>query len=71
MGRLLREVALSEHQRPTPFAREAEAAANNIEAFPDDFQTIIGQVAVNIHGIWVPKSSPDNPQLDPIRLPLP
>ncbi|KAL0332515.1 UNVERIFIED_CONTAM: hypothetical protein Scaly_2153000 [Sesamum calycinum] len=47
--------------------REAVAAANSIDAFPDELQAIISQVAVNIHGICVPKSSPDNPQYDPFR----
>ncbi|KAK4416538.1 hypothetical protein Salat_2479300 [Sesamum alatum] len=63
----LRDMAVSESKRSTGFAREAVAAANSIDAFPDELQAIISQVAVNIHGICVPKSSPDNPQYDPFR----
>ncbi|KAK4393648.1 hypothetical protein Sango_1835600 [Sesamum angolense] len=63
----LRDMAVSESKRSTGFAREAVAAANSIDAFPDELQAIISHVAVNIHGICVPKSSPDNPQYDPFR----
>ncbi|KAI3451724.1 hypothetical protein Pfo_008389 [Paulownia fortunei] len=63
----LRDMAVSESARSTGFAREAVAAANSIDAYPDELQAIINQVAVNIHGICVPKSSPDYPQYDPFR----
>ncbi|KAK6150925.1 hypothetical protein DH2020_015857 [Rehmannia glutinosa] len=67
ISQLLRDMAVSESARSTGFAREAVVAANSIDAYPDELQTIINQVAVNIHGICVPKSSPDNPQYDPFR----
>ncbi|KAG8384040.1 hypothetical protein BUALT_Bualt04G0076700 [Buddleja alternifolia] len=63
----LRDMAVSESARSTGFAREAVAAANSIDAFPDELQAIISQVAVNIHGLCVPKSSPDHPQYDAFR----
>ncbi|KAL6498124.1 hypothetical protein OROGR_028521 [Orobanche gracilis] len=67
ISQLLRGMAVSESARSTGFAREAVAAANSIDAYPDEFQAIINEVAVNIHGTCVPKSSPDSPQYDPFR----
>lgn len=61
-------MAVSESTRSTGFSREAVSAVNSIDAYPDELQAIISQVAVNIHGICVPKSSPDYPQYDPFRL---
>ncbi|XP_073311538.1 uncharacterized protein [Primulina huaijiensis] len=63
----LRDLAVSESARSTGFAKEAVAAANSIDSFPTELQAIINQVAVNIHGVCVPKSSPDHPQYDPFR----
>lgn len=54
--------------RSTGFARGAVAAANSIDAYPEELQEIISQVAVNIHGIYVPISSSDNKKFDPFRL---
>lgn len=54
--------------RSTGSARGAVAAANSIDAFPDELQEIINQVAVNIHGIYVPISSQDNKTYDEFRL---
>ncbi|KAF3673720.1 putative DNA-directed RNA polymerase III subunit RPC5-like isoform X3 [Capsicum annuum] len=34
---------------------------------PEDIQAVINQIAVNIHGVYVLKSSPDNPQYDALR----
>ncbi|CAA2993671.1 Hypothetical predicted protein [Olea europaea subsp. europaea] len=55
------------HQGLQGIAKEAVAAANSIGAFPDELQAIINQFAFNIHGVYVPKSSPDHPQYDPFR----
>ncbi|KAL2551842.1 SIN-like family protein [Forsythia ovata] len=63
----LRDLAVSESARSRGFAKEAVAAANSIGAFPDELQAIISQFAFNIHGVYVPKSSPDHPQYDPFR----
>ncbi|XP_057773124.1 uncharacterized protein LOC130992489 [Salvia miltiorrhiza] len=63
----LRDMAVSESARSKGFAKEAVAAANSIDAFPDELQAIINEVAVNIHGICVPKSSPDHPEYDDLR----
>lgn len=68
ISQLLRDLAVSESARSTGFAREAVAAAKSIDDFPDELQAIISQVAVNIHGICVPISSPDNPKFDDFRL---
>ncbi|CAA0817293.1 SIN-like family protein [Striga hermonthica] len=67
ISQLLRDMAVSESARSTGFAREAVTAANSIDAYPDELQAIINQIAVNIHGICVPKSSPDCPQYDSFR----
>lgn len=66
----LRDMAVSESARSTGFAKEAVAAANSIDSFPIELQEIVNQVAVNIHGVCVPKSSPDHPQYDPFRFDL-
>lgn len=63
----LRDMAVSESARSKGFAKEAVAAANSIDAFPDEVQAIISEVAVNVHGICVPKSSPDHPEYDDLR----
>ncbi|CAI9781011.1 unnamed protein product [Fraxinus pennsylvanica] len=63
----LRDLAVSESTRSRGFAKEAVAAANSIGVFPDELQAIISQFAFNIHGVYVPKSSPDHPQYDPFR----
>ncbi|CAA2933254.1 DNA-directed RNA polymerase III subunit RPC5 [Olea europaea subsp. europaea] len=63
----LRDLADSESTRSRGFAKETFAAANSICAFPDEFQAIISRFAFNIHGVYVPKSSPDHPPYDPFR----
>ncbi|KAL8490473.1 hypothetical protein ACS0TY_026098 [Phlomoides rotata] len=65
----LRDMALevSGSARSSGFARGAVAAANSIDAFPEELQEIISKVAVNIHGIYVPVSSPDNKKFDEFR----
>ncbi|KAH6782198.1 hypothetical protein C2S51_007491, partial [Perilla frutescens var. frutescens] len=63
----LKDFAVSGHARSKGFAKEAVAAASNIDAFPDELQSILSEVAVNIHGICVPRSSPDFPQYDELR----
>lgn len=63
----LRAVALHEYAKG--FGKELVAAANNIDAFPDQLQEILSEVAVNIHGICIPRSSPstDLRKYDDIR----
>ncbi|KAL3527082.1 hypothetical protein ACH5RR_011738 [Cinchona calisaya] len=63
----LREMAVSESSRPKGFAREAIAAANGVDAPLEELQAIINQVAINIHGVYVLKSSTDHPQFDQFR----
>ncbi|XP_051113443.1 uncharacterized protein LOC127239374 [Andrographis paniculata] len=65
IGQLLRDMAVSE--RNTGLAKQAVAAANSIDTYPDEFKAIINQVAVNVHGICVPRSSPEHPEYDPFR----
>ncbi|XP_052196498.1 uncharacterized protein LOC127803915 isoform X2 [Diospyros lotus] len=63
----LREMAVSESTRPKGVAREAIAAANGVDAPQEELLEIINQVATNIHGVYVSKSSSDHPQYDPLR----
>lgn len=60
-------MAVSESQKGD--AKKAITAANSVnDAPPEEIQAVINQVAVNIHGVYVLKSSPDNPQYDALRL---
>ncbi|KAB1226181.1 hypothetical protein CJ030_MR1G027790 [Morella rubra] len=45
----------------------AVAAAYGVDAPPEELQEIINQVAMNIHGLYVLKSSPEHPEYDPLR----
>ncbi|KAG5556912.1 hypothetical protein RHGRI_007224 [Rhododendron griersonianum] len=62
----LREMAISESTRPKGVAREVKAAAIALDAPQEELLDLIGQVAINIHGVYVSKSSID-PQYDPLR----
>ncbi|XP_058207991.1 uncharacterized protein LOC131321021 [Rhododendron vialii] len=62
----LREMAISESTRPKGIAREVKAAAIALDAPQEELLDLIGQVAINIHGVYVSKSSID-PQYDPLR----
>ncbi|CAA2985443.1 DNA-directed RNA polymerase III subunit RPC5-like [Olea europaea subsp. europaea] len=63
----LRDLADFESARSRGFSKETVDAVNIICAFPDELQAIISRFAFNIHGVHVPKSSPDHPQYDPFR----
>ncbi|KAG5555537.1 hypothetical protein RHGRI_006248 [Rhododendron griersonianum] len=62
----LREMAISESTRPKGVAREVKAAAIALDAPQEELLELIGQVAINIHGVYVSRSSID-PQYDPLR----
>lgn len=63
----LREMAVSKTSRPKGDAKEVLAAAKGVDAPIEELQDVIGQVAINIHGVYVPKSSPDHPECDAFR----
>lgn len=63
----LREMALSESTRPKGVPKDAIAAAKGFDTPQEELLEIIGQVATNIHGVYVSKSSSDHPQYDPLR----
>ncbi|GFY86362.1 hypothetical protein Acr_05g0000010, partial [Actinidia rufa] len=63
----LREMAVSESNRPKGVAGEAKAAALGVDAPQEELLEIISQVATDIHGFYVSKSSFDHPQYDPLR----
>lgn len=48
-------------------ARVVRAAEYGTDC-PDELRKLLDQVAVNIHGLYVAKSSSDYPQYDPLRL---
>ncbi|PSS30812.1 Transcription activator of gluconeogenesis [Actinidia chinensis var. chinensis] len=63
----LREMAVSESNCPKGVAGEAKAAALGVDAPQEELLEIISQVATDIHGFYVSKSSFDHPQYDPLR----
>lgn len=62
----LRAMALSESFKPKG-SREAVTAALSVDKPTDELKAIISQVCIDIHGVYVLKSSPDNPDLDDFR----
>ncbi|KAF8014247.1 hypothetical protein BT93_H0168 [Corymbia citriodora subsp. variegata] len=63
----LRGLALSQATLPKADPRMEKAAALGVDAPPDELKKVIAQVAVNIHELYVLKSSPEHPELDPLR----
>ncbi|KAI6695383.1 hypothetical protein NL676_023093 [Syzygium grande] len=63
----LRGLALSQATLPKADPRMEKAAALGVDAPPDELKKVITQVAVNIHELYVLKSSPEHPELDPLR----
>lgn len=63
----LREMAVSKTSHPKGDAKEVLAAAKGVDAPMEELQAVIGQVAINIHGVYVPKSSPDHPDCNDFR----
>ncbi|KAK9066897.1 hypothetical protein SSX86_014221 [Deinandra increscens subsp. villosa] len=62
----LRDMAVSENTQRKG-TREAKAAAAAADAPQEELKKILTQVAVNIHGSFVLRSSPDHPQFDELR----
>lgn len=60
-------MVLSDTARSKGPLKEYAAVVDKIVANPNEYQAIISEVAVNVHGIWVPKSSPDNRDFDALR----
>ncbi|KAI3412356.1 uncharacterized protein J3R85_017485, partial [Psidium guajava] len=63
----LRSLALSQASLPKADPRMEKAAALGVDAPPDELKKVITQVAANIHELYVLKSSPEHPELDPLR----
>ncbi|XP_059294801.1 uncharacterized protein LOC132047838 [Lycium ferocissimum] len=64
----LRTLALDKSFPQKGYPRKAITAAHGAsDAPPEEIEAVINQVAVNIHGVYVLKSSPDNPQYDAFR----
>ena len=64
----LRQLAISQSTLPKADPRILVAAASGAEAPPEELQEVISEVATNIHGFYVLKSSPEHPDFDPLRL---
>ncbi|KAJ6990049.1 hypothetical protein NC653_018540 [Populus alba x Populus x berolinensis] len=64
----LRQLAISQSTLPKADPRIAVAAASGAEAPPEELQEVISEVATNIHGFYVLKSSPEHPDFDSLRL---
>ncbi|OWM66364.1 hypothetical protein CDL15_Pgr013581 [Punica granatum] len=58
--------AVSESTNPKADARMARNAAQAVDS-PEELREVLNRIAVNIHGFYVLKSSPDHPELDPLR----
>ncbi|KAH0724679.1 hypothetical protein KY290_003747 [Solanum tuberosum] len=64
----LRKLGVSKSYPPKGAPRNAITASIDVfDAPQEEIQAVINQVAVNIHGVYVLKSSPDNPQYDTLR----
>ncbi|KAK6924326.1 DNA-directed RNA polymerase III subunit Rpc5, partial [Dillenia turbinata] len=53
----LRDMAVSQSSSPKIDAREVVAAALGVDAPPEELHEVISQVAINVHGVYVLKSS--------------
>ncbi|KAD4888423.1 hypothetical protein R6Q59_034557 [Mikania micrantha] len=62
----LRDMAVSRNNKPMG-NREAKAVAAAADAPQEELQKILNQFAVNIHGSFVLRSSPEHPQYDELR----
>ncbi|XP_065874979.1 uncharacterized protein [Euphorbia lathyris] len=63
----LRDLAISQSAIPKVDASIFVAAASGADAPREELEEIISQVATNIHGFYVLKSSPEHPQYDAAR----
>nr|XP_043616767.1 DNA-directed RNA polymerase III subunit RPC5 isoform X2 [Erigeron canadensis] len=62
----LRDMAVSENTLRKG-TREARVAAEAADAPQEELQKVLNEVAVNIHGVFVLRSSADHPQYDELR----
>lgn len=62
----LRDLALNKLNLPKADARFVRAAACGTDS-PDELKKLVEQIAINLHGRYVLKSSPEHPQYDPFR----
>ncbi|POO02573.1 DNA-directed RNA polymerase III subunit Rpc [Trema orientale] len=62
----LRDLALNKLNLPKPDARFVKAASYGTDA-PEELRKLVDQVAINVNGLYVLKSSPEHPQYDPFR----
>ncbi|KAK8271278.1 hypothetical protein V6Z12_D11G252400 [Gossypium hirsutum] len=64
----LRDLALSQSTLPKADARLVVKAAYGADAPEHELQDVVSQVAVELHGgLFVMKSSQENPECDPLR----
>ncbi|KAM7250049.1 hypothetical protein ACFE04_021932 [Oxalis oulophora] len=63
----LRNLSVSEASRPKPDSKILNAASHGVDASPQEFLEVLNEIALNIHGVYVLKSSMENPEHDPLR----
>ena len=51
-----------------PRSKKVTAAQYGVQAPPHELQKVISEIAIDIHGSYVLKSSPDHPEHDKLRL---
>lgn len=62
----LRDLAVSQATLPKGDAKMAVLAAEGVDT--DEFEQVLSEVATNIHGFYILRSSPEHPEHDPLRL---
>lgn len=62
----LRNLAVSQSLHPKADARMARDAAYAVDS-PEELIEVLNQVAVDVHGFYVLRSSPDHPEHDALR----
>ncbi|KAF8405189.1 hypothetical protein HHK36_010089 [Tetracentron sinense] len=63
----LRDMAVAKSNFPSADARAFVAAAHGVNTPQEDLQAVISEVAINVHGVYVSKSSSEHPEYDPFR----
>lgn len=63
----LRDMAVSMSTLPKADARAVVAAALSVDGPHEELQAVISEVAVNVHGVYVLKSSSEHPEFNPLR----
>ncbi|GAB4847116.1 hypothetical protein Ancab_026126 [Ancistrocladus abbreviatus] len=63
----LRDIAVSMSTQPKMDARAARAVKSGAEAPQEELEKVISEIAINVHGLYVLRSSLEHPEFDPLR----